>query len=175
VRSAMENDGVGWTLTPARRAAPSQMIFINIIIKAPIVQILTMLSGFAILNFELPNPLLKGTAVHRSLVLRLVLLLFQTFLAILFYQVCHWFSDMPEGEADAGDRARTRRSTRSSPPSRTGARSCSASRWRTQRRTGAKAGAHERVRPGRDRLPGDRTRFYLPFYCPGRQQHVLCP
>jgi type VI protein secretion system component VasK len=151
------------------------MIFINIIIKAPIVQILTMLSGFAILNFELPNPLLKGTAVHRSLVLRLVLLLFQTFLAILFYQVCHWFPDTPKGETDASGRARTRRSTRSSPPSRTGARSCSASRWRTQRRTGAKAGAHERAAPDAIDYTETGHVFYLPFYCPGRQQHVLCP
>ncbi|KAG6831826.1 hypothetical protein H0H87_003745 [Tephrocybe sp. NHM501043] len=35
---------------------------------------------------EFPLPPLKKFAIHRSIVLRIVLLLFQSFLAILFYQ-----------------------------------------------------------------------------------------
>ncbi|KAF5380466.1 hypothetical protein D9615_004623 [Tricholomella constricta] len=61
-------------------------IFISIIVKVPVVQILTMLLGMFIIALEFPLPQLKSLAIHRSIVLRIVLLLFQTFLTILFYQ-----------------------------------------------------------------------------------------
>ncbi|GJE92277.1 hypothetical protein PsYK624_084310 [Phanerochaete sordida] len=66
--------------------ANNVMIFIDIIVKAPIVQLLSMILGFAILALEYPLPYLKGTSVHRSLVVRVVALLLQAFLAILYYQ-----------------------------------------------------------------------------------------
>jgi len=66
--------------------APNAAIFISIIVKLPIVQILTMLQSFFILALEFPLPQLKSLAIHRSIILRIVLLLFQTFLTILFYQ-----------------------------------------------------------------------------------------
>ena len=47
-----------------------------------------MVLGFMILALEWPVPPLKDTRLHRSWVLRIVLLAAQAFLTILFYQVC---------------------------------------------------------------------------------------
>ncbi|KAI0744252.1 hypothetical protein C8Q80DRAFT_1327072 [Daedaleopsis nitida] len=66
--------------------APSDGIFISIIVKAPIVQILSMVLAIGILAFEYPVPFLKNTAIHRSFPVRIILLLLQTFFAILYYQ-----------------------------------------------------------------------------------------
>lgn len=71
----------------ATRPADNVAVFIDIIVKAPIVQILSMLLGFGILALEYPAPFLKGTSLHRSLVVRIVVLMLQAFLAILYYQV----------------------------------------------------------------------------------------
>ena len=71
----------------ATRPADNVAVFIDIIVKAPIVQILSMILGFGILALEYPAPFLKGTSLHRSLVVRIVVLLLQAFLAILYYQV----------------------------------------------------------------------------------------
>lgn len=64
----------------------SDAIFITLIVKAPIIPILAMILGFVMLAMELPLPQLKSTSIHRSLPLRIVLLLLQAFLTILFYQ-----------------------------------------------------------------------------------------
>ena len=45
-----------------------------------------MMTGLFMIALEFPLPQLKSLAIHRSIVLRIVILLFQTFLAILFYQ-----------------------------------------------------------------------------------------
>jgi len=66
--------------------ANSDKIFIEIMVTAPIIQILAMITGFLILALELPLPLLKGSSLHRSWVIRIVLLALQAFLTILFYQ-----------------------------------------------------------------------------------------
>ncbi|KAF8497653.1 ATP adenylyltransferase-domain-containing protein [Gautieria morchelliformis] len=66
--------------------ANSDKIFIDIIVTAPVVQILAMVIGFVILAIELPVPPLKATSIHRSWVVRIVLLVLQAFLTILFYQ-----------------------------------------------------------------------------------------
>jgi ATP adenylyltransferase len=63
------------------------MPFIDVIVAAPVVQILAIIIGFWMLMLEVPAPFVKGTALHRSLLLRVVGLLFQTFVTILFYQV----------------------------------------------------------------------------------------
>lgn len=65
---------------------PSAGIFVSIIVKAPIIQIFSMLGGFALLALDYPAPFLKNTRIHRSLVLRIIMLLQQTGLAILYYQ-----------------------------------------------------------------------------------------
>lgn len=71
----------------AVRAPPRSALFVMIIIKAPIVQIISVaLAGF-IIALEFPAPFLKGTRFHRSIVLRIPLLLLQVSLAALFYQV----------------------------------------------------------------------------------------
>lgn len=49
-----------------------------------------MILGMVLLAIELPLPALKKLAIRRSFVVRVVLLLFQVFLNILYYQVrCH--------------------------------------------------------------------------------------
>ncbi|KAJ8509062.1 hypothetical protein ONZ45_g8738 [Pleurotus djamor] len=68
------------------QAAPGNAIFITLIVKAPVVQIIAMLLGMFLLALDFPLPQLKGLSIHRSLVLRVVLLLFQVFLNVLFYQ-----------------------------------------------------------------------------------------
>ncbi|KAG5645979.1 hypothetical protein DXG03_004771, partial [Asterophora parasitica] len=69
-----------------RRAPPSAAIFVSIIIKLPIVQIITIVLGIFIVALEFPVPPLKALAIHRSIVLRIVLLLLQALLTVLFYQ-----------------------------------------------------------------------------------------
>lgn len=69
------------------RPANNVAIFITIIVKAPIMQIFSMLLAFGILALEYPAPFLKGTGMHRSFVLRVVLLLQQAIMAIMYYQV----------------------------------------------------------------------------------------
>lgn len=69
------------------RPAASDSLFITIIVQIPLVQILNLLIGFVLLALEYPAPFLKGSAIHRSFPIRIVLLLLQTFFAILYYQV----------------------------------------------------------------------------------------
>lgn len=69
------------------RPSPKAAIFITLIVKIPIIQILSMMLGLFILAIELPLPAIKQFSIYRSLMVRVVLLLFQVFLAILFYQV----------------------------------------------------------------------------------------
>ncbi|KII92756.1 hypothetical protein PLICRDRAFT_37554 [Plicaturopsis crispa FD-325 SS-3] len=81
-------DFVGGILrAPGGLQAPaSSAVFVSIIVKAPVVQILSLLLGFFMLFMEWPLPLLQKTSLHRSFVLRIVILVFQAFLAILYYQ-----------------------------------------------------------------------------------------
>ena len=66
--------------------AASDSIFITIIVKAPIVQILSIVLALGIIALDYPAQFLKNTAAHRSFPLRIVLLFMLTFLTILFYQ-----------------------------------------------------------------------------------------
>ena len=65
-------------------------MFIKLIVKMPIMQSAAMLCGLLILTIEFPLTLLKGSVIHRSMVVRVLLLLLQAFLASLFYQVCRY-------------------------------------------------------------------------------------
>jgi hypothetical protein len=69
-------------LQPVKNVA----IFITLIVKVPIIPILSMLLGFGMLALEIPAPFLKGTSIQRNFVLKIVLLLFQAFMAVLYYQ-----------------------------------------------------------------------------------------
>ena len=46
-----------------------------------------MVLGFIMIALEYPLPILKGTVFYRSIVLRVVLLVLLSFVAVLFYQV----------------------------------------------------------------------------------------
>ncbi|KAF5322598.1 hypothetical protein D9619_001540 [Psilocybe cf. subviscida] len=81
-------DFIGGTLRDpgGLQAPPSAAIFVALIIKAPIIPIVSMILGMVLLAIELPLPALKKLAIRRSFVVRVVLLLFQVFLNILYYQ-----------------------------------------------------------------------------------------
>jgi len=66
--------------------AKSDAIFITLIVKMPVIPIVTAIIALVNLAIEEPLPLLKGSSIQRSLVLRVVVLLFQTLFAVLFYQ-----------------------------------------------------------------------------------------
>ncbi|PIL29721.1 hypothetical protein GSI_08159 [Ganoderma sinense ZZ0214-1] len=68
------------------RPAASDSVFIAIIVKAPIVQILNMVVSLVYITLDYPAPFLKNTVLHRSFPIRIVLLCLQTFLSILYYQ-----------------------------------------------------------------------------------------
>ena len=86
------------TYTPACKALPPDRtvhyrpphrsaFFATVIVKAPVVQVISiMLAGF-IITLEYPVPFLKGTRLHRSIISKIPLLLLQAFFAVLFYQV----------------------------------------------------------------------------------------
>jgi hypothetical protein len=69
------------------RPSPKASVFIALIVTIPAVQTLTMILGFFIIALEYPLPLLKHLAIQRSIILRVVVLVLQAFVAILFYQV----------------------------------------------------------------------------------------
>jgi len=81
-------DFVGGTLRDpgGLQPSPKAAVFITIIVKVPIIQACAILLGFSILALEFPLPLIQKTRIHRSIVLRIVMLVFQSSLAILFYQ-----------------------------------------------------------------------------------------
>ncbi len=69
------------------RPAKQDAFFIDIIVKAPVIPIISMILGLVIIALEYPAPFMKGLAAQRSLICKVVLLLFQAFFAIFFYQV----------------------------------------------------------------------------------------
>jgi len=68
------------------QAPPASAVFITLIVKTPVIQSFAMVLGLLILAIEFPIPPVKPLAIHRSFALKIVLLLFQTFLCILYYQ-----------------------------------------------------------------------------------------
>jgi hypothetical protein len=82
-------DFVGGTLrNPGGiQPAPGAAVFITLIVKAPIIQILAMILALGLIALEFtPLPKVKELAIYRSFVVRIVLLSFQAFLCILYYQ-----------------------------------------------------------------------------------------
>ncbi|KAG1731504.1 ATP adenylyltransferase-domain-containing protein [Suillus paluster] len=67
--------------------SPKAAIFITVIVRFPILQIITMILGFIMVALEYPVPILKGTALHRSFGLRVVLLTMQASVTVFFYQL----------------------------------------------------------------------------------------
>jgi len=81
-------DFIGGTLRDPGgiQPSPNAAVFIAVIVKVPAVQILTMVLGFFMLAIEYPLPYLKHSAIQRSIILRVVMLILQASAAILFYQ-----------------------------------------------------------------------------------------
>ncbi|KAG7098801.1 hypothetical protein E1B28_000706 [Marasmius oreades] len=81
-------DFIGGTLRDpgGLQPAPGAAVFITLIVKNPIIQIFAMIVGLFMLALEYPLPQLKSLSIHRSFALKIVLLLFQSFLTLLFYQ-----------------------------------------------------------------------------------------
>jgi len=69
-------------MIPAQSAAP----FIAIIVTVPVLQILTIIMGLVTTLLELPVPVMTKLPIYRSLVFRIVWLLFMAFIAVFFYQ-----------------------------------------------------------------------------------------
>jgi hypothetical protein len=69
------------------RPAKQDAFFIDIIVKAPVIPIFSIILGLVIIALEYPAPFMKGVAAQRSMICKVVLLFFQAFFAILFYQV----------------------------------------------------------------------------------------
>jgi len=65
---------------------PNAAVFEAIIVQAPIVQIVAIILGLFTTALEWPLPLLKGSSLHRALSARIPLLLFNAFVAVLYYQ-----------------------------------------------------------------------------------------
>jgi len=65
---------------------PSALPIVKVIVNAPVLQILLHISSLATLMVELPAPFLKGTALRRSFVPRILMLITQAVLGILIYQ-----------------------------------------------------------------------------------------
>jgi len=65
---------------------PNSAPFLAVIVTIPLIQILTMLLSIFTIMLEYPAPFLQKTAMHRSWAVRIVILLLQGFLGILFYQ-----------------------------------------------------------------------------------------
>jgi len=65
---------------------PNSAFFEDIIVKAPVVQILALIIGLFMVALEWPMPPMKRLPIYRSLVFRIVMLVLQAFLTILFYQ-----------------------------------------------------------------------------------------
>ncbi|KAG1746135.1 ATP adenylyltransferase-domain-containing protein [Suillus lakei] len=66
--------------------SPKVAVFITVIVKFPVLQAITMALGLIMVTLEYPAPILKGTAIHRSFGLRVVLLTIQASVAVFFYQ-----------------------------------------------------------------------------------------
>ena len=75
--------------TKCCRAPPSAAVFVALIVKVPVVQAFAMTLGMVIIALELRLPMLKKYSWHRSFVVRIILLVFQILLTVLFYQVSH--------------------------------------------------------------------------------------
>ncbi|KAH9839338.1 uncharacterized protein C8Q71DRAFT_704311 [Rhodofomes roseus] len=81
-------DFIGGTLRAPGGLQPSPGIalFIDIIVKAPVVQLITMFMAMGMVALEFPAPFVKGTSIQRNFTIKLVMLIMQAFSAIMFYQ-----------------------------------------------------------------------------------------
>jgi hypothetical protein len=81
-------DFIGGTLRDpgGLQPAPSAAIFITLIVKAPIIPIINAIVALSILSVEFPLAPLKSLSIRRSMIFKVVLLVFQAFFSVLYYQ-----------------------------------------------------------------------------------------
>ncbi|KZV82970.1 hypothetical protein EXIGLDRAFT_569608, partial [Exidia glandulosa HHB12029] len=81
-------DFVGGHLRAPGGLQPSAAIIplTNVIVKVPIIQIITLIIALSMLALELPAPGLKNFSIQRTWVPRIVFLLIQATMAALYYQ-----------------------------------------------------------------------------------------
>jgi hypothetical protein len=60
--------------------------FTVLIVKAPVIPLLSWILAFCIIAFEYSIPWVKGKAIHRSFIVRVIALLVQAVLASVWYQ-----------------------------------------------------------------------------------------
>jgi len=81
-------DFIGGTLRDpgGLQPAPGAAIFITLIVKAPIIPIINAVVALFLLAVQFPLPALKSMSITRSSTLKIVVLVFQAFLSVLYYQ-----------------------------------------------------------------------------------------
>ncbi|KAF7376411.1 Pro41-like protein [Mycena sanguinolenta] len=81
-------DFVGGTLRDpgGLQPSPSASIFISLIVKAPIIPIINAVVALFILAVEFPLAPLRSLSITRSMIFKVVLLVFQAFFSVLYYQ-----------------------------------------------------------------------------------------
>ncbi|WWC73806.1 uncharacterized protein I206_107778 [Kwoniella pini CBS 10737] len=80
-------DMIGGTLGPTG-LIPGQNTqpLVNLVVNIPLFQSFTLVLGLFTLVLELPLPHIEGTAIHRSIILRVVLYFITGFIGIMVYQ-----------------------------------------------------------------------------------------
>ncbi|KAK4687385.1 hypothetical protein P7C73_g2743, partial [Tremellales sp. Uapishka_1] len=73
-------------LRPLSSPGSNSTIFVDLIVKIPLLQIFTLLHGIIALALEYPLPFIKGTSVHRSFLFRVVFYPATALVAIMIYQ-----------------------------------------------------------------------------------------
>jgi hypothetical protein len=68
------------------QAPNSAAPFVTLIIQMPVIPLFAIIIGILNLALEWPLPQLKGLSIYRSLVARVVILVFQALFTILYYQ-----------------------------------------------------------------------------------------
>ncbi|WWC65999.1 uncharacterized protein I303_108621 [Kwoniella dejecticola CBS 10117] len=80
-------DMIGGTLGPAGLIPEKNtQPLVNLVVNIPLLQIFTLLLSIFTLVLELPLPFVVGTAVHRSIILRVVLYFITGFIGVMVYQ-----------------------------------------------------------------------------------------
>lgn len=80
-------DMIGGTLGPnGIIPGPNSALFISLIVKVPLIQVLNIINGVLTFALEWPLPMIEGTSIHRSFALRIVFYIWCGFLAMLPYQ-----------------------------------------------------------------------------------------
>ncbi|WVQ84449.1 hypothetical protein IAT38_006601 [Cryptococcus sp. DSM 104549] len=80
-------DMIGGTLGPAGLVPGANTApLVKLVVDIPLLQSFTLVLSLMALALEMPLPFIKGTAIHRSLILRVVMYFITGFIGIMIYQ-----------------------------------------------------------------------------------------